>query len=104
MFAIHGNGPAPRPRWAERLIAALVLLGGLLLPLAAAADPASEALALYRRFVAAQNAGDLAAVEAALLDSPKFLWVSDGMSIWGRKATLERMALFQQAELWHVEP
>jgi SnoaL-like protein len=104
MFAIHGNRHARRPRWAGRLMAALVLLGGLLLAPPAAADPAGEARALYQRFAAAQNDGDLAAVEGVLLDSPRFLWVSDGMSIWGREATLERMALFQKAEIWHVEP
>ena len=85
------------------LIAALALIAALL-PTAAAADPAGEARALYQRFAAAQNDRDLSAVEAVLLDSPKFLWVSDGMSIWGRAATLQRMALFQQAEIWHVEP
>jgi hypothetical protein len=85
------------------LIIALGLIA-VLLPAPASADSAGEALALYRRFAAAQNERDLAAVEAVLLDSPQFLWVSDGMSIWGRAATLERMALFQQAETWRVEP
>jgi hypothetical protein len=104
MFAIRGNREAVRPRWAAGLMATLVLLGGLLVAPPAAADPAGEAHALYQHFAAAQNFGDLAAVEALLLDSPRFLWVSDGMSIWGRAATLERMALFQEAEIWHVEP
>jgi hypothetical protein len=87
-----------------RIAAVILVLIAALLPAAASADPAGEALALYRRFAAAQNDGDLAAVEAVLLDSPRFLWVSDGISIWGRPATLQRMTLFQQAEIWHVEP
>src|SRR5258708_8607281 len=79
------------------------LLAGAV-PAQAADDPASASRLVYQRFVAAQNTGDLAAVEAILLDSPNFLWVSDGMSIWGRDATLARMALFQPAEIWPVDP
>ena len=33
-----------------------------------------------------------------------FLWVSDGQSFWGRDAVLARMASFQKAEVWRVEP
>jgi hypothetical protein len=51
-----------------------------------------------------QNARDPARIKAALLDSPDFLWVSDGKSIWGRKALLERMSRFQSLEVWRVEP
>ena len=73
---------------------------------AALAGAPSEvaALALYQRFAAAQNRHDLAAVGDLLLDSPRFLWVSDGKSIWGREAVLKRMALFQEARIWQVEP
>ncbi len=60
--------------------------------------------ALYGRFAAAQNARDLAAVKALLIDSPDFLWVSDGKSVWGRDALVERMGRFQTLEVWHVEP
>ena len=45
---------------------------------------ASEVRALYQRFAAAQNARDLEQVRPLLLDSPTFLWVSDGQSFWGR--------------------
>ena len=71
---------------------------------AARADPAAEVRAVYGRFVAAQNAHDLASVRSVLLDSPQFLWVSDGRSVWGREDTLARMAQFQQAPVWRVEP
>lgn len=71
---------------------------------AAWADPADEVRAVYGRFVAAQNAHDLAGVRAVLLDSPQFLWVSDGMSVWGPDLTLARMAQFQKAGVWRVEP
>jgi ketosteroid isomerase-like protein len=84
-------------------IAAFALNAALLVP-AAQAAPADEVRAIYEQFAAAQNARDLKRVEALLLDSPRFLWVSDGMTIWGRDATLERMASFQLAEIWRVEP
>jgi hypothetical protein len=71
---------------------------------AAMAEPAAELRALYERFAAAQNARDLARVRPLLLDSPSFLWVSDGQSFWGPDAVLARMASFQTAEVWRVEP
>jgi hypothetical protein len=71
---------------------------------AAAADPTEAVRALYQRFAAAQNAHDLTAVRPLLLDRPEFLWVSDGQSFWGPDAVLARMASFQQAEVWRVEP
>jgi hypothetical protein len=43
-------------------------------------------------------------VRRHLLDGPRFLWVSDGKSFWGREAMLERMASFQEAEVWQVDP
>jgi ketosteroid isomerase-like protein len=82
-----------------------ILLGWLLLAASPAlADPATEVQALYERFAAAQNAHDLAAVRPLLLDAPTFLWVSDGQSFWGPDAVLARMASFQGAEVWRVEP
>jgi uncharacterized protein (TIGR02246 family) len=62
-----------------------------------------EVRALYERFVAAQNAHDLTRVRSLLLDSPRFLWVSDGRSVWGPDATLARMASFQKAPVWRVD-
>jgi hypothetical protein len=83
---------------------ALALLGGALATPVAVAGPAEEVRAVYGRFLAAQNARDLAQVRAVLLDSPEFLWVSDGRSVWGPDALVERMGLFQRAEVWRVEP
>jgi ketosteroid isomerase-like protein len=68
------------------------------------AAPREEAFNLYRQFVAAQNAHDLAKVRALFLASPDFLWVSDGQSIWGVDDTPNRMALFQEADIWRVDP
>ncbi len=66
-------------RWIERsLIAAagLVALALLIRPLAAA--PEDEVRATFDRFVAAQNAHDVKLVQALLLDSPDFLWITRG--------------------------
>ena len=70
----------------------------------ALAGPKEELSMLYQRFVAAQNNRDLGAVRETLWDAPEFLWVSDGMSVWGRDALVERMSGFQKAEVWRVEP
>ena len=57
----------------------------------------------FDRFVAAQNAHDLAAVGDLLLDSPKFLWITRGAAIWGRDAALNRFdALYKGT--WRLEP
>lgn len=82
------------------LLACLFLLAGP----AVAGEPAVEVRALYERFAAAQNARDLDRVRRLLLESPRFLWVSDGQSLWGPDAVLARMASFQGAEVWRVEP
>src|SRR5215217_9556114 len=73
------------------LLAALTLLAISLTATGVRAGTAEEIRATYEAFAAAQNAHDLKRVGALLLDSPRFLWVSDGMSVWGREAMLERM-------------
>lgn len=90
----------------NRLIFALPLLGLLLfgsIPIARADDKA-EIIGLYRQFYQAQNTLDLDRVRPLLSDQPDFLWVTDGTAVWGRDALLARMRVFQQAEIWRVEP
>jgi hypothetical protein len=70
----------------------------------AKADQGDSLRTLYGQFLQAQNARDLRAVRATLLDSDQFLWVSDGRSVWGPDALVERMSLFQQAPVWRVVP
>jgi ketosteroid isomerase-like protein len=70
----------------------------------AVAELREEILATYNRFASAQNARDLAKVREVLLDDPRFLWVSDGKSVWGRDALVARMGEFQKLEVWRVEP
>ena len=81
----------------------LVLLASLTAVSAWAAPPEDDARATFDRFVAAQNAHDLKAVEALLLDSPQFLWITRGTPVWGRSEALKRFeALY--AGTWHLEP
>ncbi len=82
----------------------LALLLAFCLGAPAYADPRQEVRALYETFVAAQNAHDIDAVRTVLSDSPDFLWISDGRPVWGREAMLTRMAGFQNADVWRVEP
>lgn len=87
-----------------RVALVAALLAATALGQTAAADQQDSLRALYGQFLQAQNARDLAAVRATLLDSDRFLWVSDGRSIWGPDALVERMSLFQQAPIWRVVP
>jgi ketosteroid isomerase-like protein len=81
------------------LLAAMIWMSS-----SAKADTRTDVLALYNAFAAAQNVRDPVRIKAVLLDSPDFLWVSDGKSVWGREALLERMSRFQTLEVWRVEP
>lgn len=85
------------------IVAAALAAATLSMPVAQAA-PSDEARALYDQFVVAQNASDFDRVETLLLDSPKFLWVTNGLSIWGRDAAIKRMAEYHKAEVWHIDP
>ena len=87
-----------------QLRALAVAVVTVLLGTGARADTAADVRAVYQQFVTAQNAGDLQKVRSVLLDSPRFLWITDGMAVWGPDAALARMALFQQSEIWQVEP
>jgi hypothetical protein len=82
---------------------AVVLLLATCVVRTAAAGPVEEARGLYDRFVSAQNAGDFAALETVLLDSPRFLWVTNGLAIWGRDAAIARMKSYHTAEVWRIE-
>ena len=86
-----------------RGMAACVAL--LLIPLmtnAAFAAPEDEVRATFERFVAAQNAHDVKAVESLLLNSSDFLWITRGTPVWGSDAALKRfIALYEGT--WRLE-
>lgn len=82
----------------------LAFAASMMLAAPALADPQQDIRDLYTAFVTAQNAHDIDAVRPLLSDRPDFLWISDGHPVWGREAMLKRMAGFQSAEVWRVEP
>jgi ketosteroid isomerase-like protein len=67
------------------------------------ASPEEEVKATFERFVAAQNAHDVAAVRGLLLDSPTFLWITRGNAIWGSEAALKRFESLYQGT-WKLSP
>ena len=81
--------------------AALVALSVLIRPLAAA--PEDEVRATFDRFVAAQNDHDSKAVEALLLNSPDFLWITRGTPVWGVDPAMKRFATLYQGT-WRLDP
>src|SRR3954470_4859064 len=86
-----------RNRFARCFIgcATLTLLP-LMMESALAAGPEDEVRTTFDRFVVAQNAHDIKAVESLLLDSPNFLWITRGAPIWGQQAALQRfVALYE---------
>jgi ketosteroid isomerase-like protein len=92
-----------RNRIIQRL-GACVALVLITLPIRlAAAAPEDDVRATFDRFVAAQNAHDVKAVESLLLGSPEFLWITRGTPIWGREAALKRFATLYQGT-WRLEP
>jgi ketosteroid isomerase-like protein len=79
----------------------LVALSGLAGP--ALAGPAEEARRVYAEFVAAQNAHDLGRVRSLLVEDRRFLWVTNGLSLWGPEAMTARLSRFHANEVWRLE-
>jgi ketosteroid isomerase-like protein len=59
--------------------------------------------ATFERFVAAQNAHDVKAVESLLLNSPDFLWITRGTPVWGSDPALKRFTALY-AGTWRLDP
>jgi hypothetical protein len=97
-FAEVHTGEAMRQA-AIRFILATVAVAAA--PLAAASP--DEVRQAFERFVAAQNAHDVRAVEGLLLDSPDFLWITRGTPVWGREAALKRFEALYKGT-WQLAP
>jgi hypothetical protein len=69
----------------------------------ARASTEDEVRAAFDRFVQVQNAHDLRALEALLVDSPQFLWITRGTAVWGREAALQRWAKLYEGT-WRLDP
>lgn len=72
-------------------------------PVSQAASAEDEVRATFDRFVEVQNRHDVQALEAILLDSPKFLWITRGNAIWGSQAALKRFGTLYEGT-WRLEP
>ena len=92
-----------RSRVARRLIPCAALIFIFLMIKAAVATPEDEVRATFDRFVAAQNAHDVKAVELLLLGSPDFLWITRGTPVWGPDAALKRFAVLYEGT-WKLDP
>jgi ketosteroid isomerase-like protein len=92
-----------RCRVARCLIACVSLMFITLMIRAAAAAPEDEVRATFDRFVAAQNAHDVKAVESLLLGSPDFLWITRGTPVWGPDAALKRFTALYEGT-WKLDP
>ena len=92
-----------RAHIARRLFACVALTLAFLIIKSAAAAPEDEVRATFDRFVAAQNSHDVKAVEALLLGSPNFLWITRGTPVWGSDAALKRFAALYEGT-WRLEP
>jgi hypothetical protein len=68
-----------------------------------AAPVQDEAKQFFERFVAAQNAHDLATVGSMLWDSEDFMWVTRGVQVRGTKAALNVFGDYYKGT-WHLDP
>jgi hypothetical protein len=92
-----------RPGVRRYLIMCVALILAALMAKPAMAAPEDEVRVTFERFVAAQNAHDIKAVETLLLSSPNFLWITRGAPIWGHEAALKRFAALYEGT-WRLEP
>jgi hypothetical protein len=104
-MTIQANGRAERVGHKHMIgrLAAYVTFMLLALTITPAAATETEVRDTFQRFVAAQNAHDLKAVESLLLESPNFLWITRGTPIWGRDAAVKRFSALYEGT-WRLEP
>jgi hypothetical protein len=84
-------------------VSAALMVMSLMITSATAGTPEDEVRAIFDRFVAAQNAHDIRAVESLLLGSPDFLWITRGTAVWGQEAATKRFAVLYEGA-WRLEP
>src|SRR5580700_11477509 len=80
-------------RTQRSLLMCLLVAVGVFMTLGGAVTAASvqdEARQFFERFVAAQNAHDLATVGSMLWNSEDFLWVTRGVQVRGSETALNR--------------
>jgi ketosteroid isomerase-like protein len=84
----------------------LLVAVGVFMTLGGAVNAASlqdEARQFFERFVAAQNAHDLATVGSMLWNSEDFLWVTRGVQVRGSRNALNMFGSYYTG-IWHLDP
>ncbi len=79
-----------------------VMIAAAIPGLARATTLEEEVRAVFDKYIAAQNAHDLKTVQALLIDSPDFLWISRGKPVWGRDAALKSLEERYKGT-WHID-
>jgi ketosteroid isomerase-like protein len=92
-----------RSSFVRHLIVCVTLMTLILTIKPAIAAPEDEVRATFDRFVVAQNAHDIKAVESLLLRSPDFLWITRGTPVWGHDAALKRFGALYDGT-WRLDP
>ncbi|HVZ57841.1 MAG TPA: nuclear transport factor 2 family protein [Chitinophagaceae bacterium] len=49
-----------------------------------------DPITTFEQFFKAQNQHDLAALDNLLIDSPDFIWITKGQTVWGKNSALKR--------------
>jgi hypothetical protein len=62
-----------------------------------------DPMAAFEQFIKAQNQHDLTTLNNLLDDSPDFLWITKGQTIWGKEASLKRFESLYKGT-WTLEP
>ena len=100
---LHANRVDCRSRVTRRSIACATLLLVSLLIKPVIATPEDEVRSAFDRFIIAQNAHDIKALESLLLSSPDFLWITRGAPVWGQDVALKRFAALYEGT-WRLDP
>ena len=62
-----------------------------------------DPITLFEEFIKAQNQHDLTALNNLLVDSPDFIWITQGQTIWGKESALKRFENLYKGT-WNLEP
>jgi hypothetical protein len=62
-----------------------------------------DPITLFEQFIKAQNQHDLTALNNLLVDSPDFIWITKGQTIWGKESALKRFENLYKGT-WNLEP
>ena len=95
-----------RLRVVRCLIVCLALIFAALVTKPTVAAAEDDVRAAFERFVAAQNAHDIKAVETLLLASPDFLWITRGAPVWGltQRSNVSRRCMMERGVLSRTPP